>query len=457
MFPQNSRVVIVDDSYEEIEELIKVLSKKGVSVTYFTGDKEELPEKPFNDVRIIFLDLLLKGLTGKDEKTIISTLMGVLAKIVNKENGPFIIVLWTKHPRYVEYFQKVLQNEGYCALIIDLEKTEFFETDGTQKMEKIEIYKKLSEKIDESIRDIDIFKIFILWENIVHNAAAITINEISQLIDFNEEWNNNMKKIFYKLARAWAGETLGNSSSEIIKSSLFGFDRIFKDNLEKLMQEFVSGAEITFSDDDVAENIIAKINSKFLLKKDKGFYPGNVYYSNKRKNLLEKMIGEAVDYDVVKEYYDDKGKNALSKTQFTNKILDKLQSASKLIEVELTPVCDFVQKKMKRSRIVIGFLLRGTEIKFRIPGKRISIPLFDPMRKRPSLIKSKTDYLYITPPFNFENELYIIILDFRYFSSISPEEIRRKEPLFRLRKEILNDIQTKLAFHVNRTGVLFVR
>ena len=110
--PESGRVIVIDDSAEEGLPLIKVLSRYRISTTYFTGEITELPSEPFNDVRIIFLDLVLGGMTGRDEKTILSTLISVIKKIVHTNNGPFIIVLWTKHNEYIDGFKNILRGEN---------------------------------------------------------------------------------------------------------------------------------------------------------------------------------------------------------------------------------------------------------------------------------------------------------------------------------------------------------
>jgi len=49
-----------------------------------------------------------------------------------------------------------------------------------------------------------------------------------------------------------------------------------------------------------------------------------------------------------------------------------------------------------------------------------------------------------------------MILDFRYFTSVKADELKGKNVLFRIRKELLSDIQIKLSSHINRTGVLYL-
>ena len=107
--PESGKAIVIDDKADEGLPLIKVLSKCRISTIYFTGEINELPPKPFNDVRIIFLDLVLGGMTSRDEKTILSTLINVIKRIVHTNNGPFIIVLWTKHDEYIDGFKNILR------------------------------------------------------------------------------------------------------------------------------------------------------------------------------------------------------------------------------------------------------------------------------------------------------------------------------------------------------------
>ena len=65
-------------------------------------------------------------------------------------------------------------------------------------------------------------------------------------------------------------------------------------------------------------------------------------------------------------------------------------------------------------------------------------------------------FLYITPLIRYGDRQYILILDFRYFSSAGNDFFEGKKLLFRLRKEIVSDIQIKLSSHVNRVGVLYL-
>jgi len=424
--PEYGRVVIIDDNIKEVEALIKVLSKHRTSITYFTGANNELPDTPFPDVRIVFLDVVLEGLTGKDTKTIVSTLIGILGKIVDKNNGPFVIVLWTKHPEHVKGLKKALKTEKYKYILIDLEKKDFFDQNGGFKLDS---YDSLRNRLNEKIAGIDIFDIFIIWENIMNNSAGITVNDFSQLIKFNDNWNNDMKNIFYKMAEAWAGKTLKEQNTQkILKNALFTFNGIFNDIFEGLIQnEKYSAYQGTFSSNNINEKNKGRINIKLLLDFSdlEKFYPGDVYRINKNAKNSSELLKDILDI------------NKINDEKFF-----KIKKKSIQVFAEVTPLCDFLQEKIKLYRVIEGFI---------IPEK-----YKDEQNIYHDVKIKKAEFIYKTPVFTYKNEIYRLILDFKYFSSKTKDELKNFSPIFRLRKELLNDIQIKLSSHINRTGILFI-
>jgi len=437
--PKDSRVIVIDDKPEEIIHLIRVLSRHGISVTYLSGGKEELPEKPFSAVRMIFLDLVLEGVPSQNDKNIISTLINVLSRIVEKDrSGPFILVIWTKHPEKIEIIQKALISEGYKFFIIDLQKDEFFEINGAPKIsDEGEMFKKIEGKIQNKLQNIGIFDILLLWENIVHSSSVATVNEFSKLILFNEgwnaeKWNKEMKKIFYKLAEAQAGKALDtNLSQEVLKNALFTFGGIFVDTLEKnLHEESYNQMDFSSLENGVEEDVKGKINSRLILDKSglDRLYPGNVY-EIKNDGLLKKIIYDSIYLEkLLEKFADMKGVNLeviLNKDKkikneykpdfkrFFKKIRDTIKDNSILVQTEVSPLCDFVQNKMKLSRIVKGFLC---PVEVQINGTTIQT-----YKK----LRSNAHFLYISPVIKYGKKLYRLIIDFRHFSAKPIDEIKK--------------------------------
>ncbi|HQL74850.1 MAG TPA: hypothetical protein PLD58_16845, partial [Phycisphaerae bacterium] len=72
---QSPTVVVIDDDHEEALPLLRVMSSIGVGACYFTGDKDQLPEKPLEGIRLVLLDLrLFETVPGEPRHYIASTL-----------------------------------------------------------------------------------------------------------------------------------------------------------------------------------------------------------------------------------------------------------------------------------------------------------------------------------------------------------------------------------------------
>ncbi len=419
--PQSGRVVVIDDCSKEALPLMKVLSSNRISVNYFTGRFEELPEKPFSDVRLVFLDIVLEGGGGTDDKTKLSTTMSIIEKIIDKKNGPFILAIWSKHEELIEKMEKMLKGQKYQPIVTDLQKYEFKDDrTGDYNYNLVKIEKKLKEKME----NLSILEILILWENIIYDSASSVVNEFSRFVEFDNDWNDKLNGILYKLAKAWAGKTLDiDSPREIVENALFTFSGIFVDTLEKkLHEESYNQMDFSFSESGIEGEVKGKINSKLLLDKSKldGLYPGNVYEIDEKEHISKNL-------------------------NTTNTMeIEEIKNNSISVIVEVSPFCDFAQKKMELSRIVKGFLC---PIEVQINGRTIKAA-----KKK---IKP-TDFLYKTSVIEYNKKLYSLIVDFKHFSAKSINEINEKTPIFRLRKDILNDIQTNLSLHINRPGVLFL-
>ena len=93
----NGKVVLVDDNWEEIEPLYNMLKKESISCFYLKGNDSNF-EYDFRGTRIIFLDMNLWPMTGSlsEAHGISRNLIDLLSKIVKKENGPYMIAIWSK-------------------------------------------------------------------------------------------------------------------------------------------------------------------------------------------------------------------------------------------------------------------------------------------------------------------------------------------------------------------------
>ena len=133
----------------------------------------------------------------------------------------------------------------------------------------------------------------------------------------------------------------------------------------------------------------------------------------------------------IKKQYKSKYKN------FEEDLRRRIRDDALYVLFEVSPYCDYTQNKWKIHRLLAGLIW---PVEFQ------------------KLIK-KADYIYATPLFHMENikcKYGKIIFDLRYLKSFSFEELSKRKILFRMRHPLLVDVQTYLAKHINRPGIISV-
>jgi hypothetical protein len=455
MLPINGRVAIVDDKFEQVKYLINDLSKHQIPYRYYDGSLDSLPEQGEgnNDFRILFMDINLINDGILEDKIIISSLNGVLKRLIPESNYPYVLVYWSRHEhdhkQLIEttlFETEELKNKKPIAFI-NAEKNKYIEMDGTPKEGvTIDIYEDIKKKLEA----FPAYQSLLQWENLVHLAADKTIQE---LFKFNgtsgDEWSKASLDLLTRFAKASLGNKhIQTSTSEAqIKSSLSVLNDLFKDTLEneisknEFLENDLNQVEVTSYIDNKL------VNSKLLID------------SNNIRNLLPKLLGSAVkrsDNSNLEHFVNsilshqsihsecekedpkwaEKSKGAKQKAISEKR--NYIRQDAFLVTTCVDPMCDFVQSKVENSRFVDGVMLQSLAIDF---------------------IDSRSEANFISPIFKYENKDYFLVLNYKYLSTIGRDaEQDRKSfsPIFRIRQQMLAEIQSKLARHINRQGILSI-
>ena len=424
--PKNGRIVIVDNDPEEVLPLIKVLSKFGHPVSFFSEKLNELPEKPISGIRILFLDMVLIHGEQSDVGIISGVVKSVLDKILSSDNGPFLPIAWTKKPEYIEELKKYLASRGFFFPIITLNKSDCMPS-GTSDVN----LNLIKSQLIEAIKGNESLNFFTSWENIAHDSAMFTVNQISGLKSFESSWNDEMKSIILKLAKGYVGKQLDKSNSlEVVLNSFFSLNGAFTDNLNTLIRKDDDLQKIKLDFNSVSEindlETNGMINSKLNLTEidDCKHMPGNVYDLHNAQQICL--------YDLFQEVEINDG--AETKKITYKDVKENLKAEIKHIVLESTPACDYAQDKWRVSRLVPGVLWPSKFSEF---------------------IKTNAQFAYCSPVVKFtDGNLYHLVFDFRFFTSTPFNKIDNSKYLFRLKQELLTDIQSHLSSHVSRPGII---
>ena len=60
-----------------------------------------MPAQPLSGIRLAFLDMDIIG-AGVDPKSKVAALANCMRRVIDRNNGPYVAIAWTKHPELVE-------------------------------------------------------------------------------------------------------------------------------------------------------------------------------------------------------------------------------------------------------------------------------------------------------------------------------------------------------------------
>lgn len=461
-----SRVAIIDDRREEAIPMIEALGRQGIGSIYFDGVNEKnLPEKPHEGIRVVFIDMDL-DVGGGQIKQIISKTTNVLKRIVSQKSSPCLIIAWTKHEDYVDEFDSAVKNA-----MPDLIRPPIIRMDK-QSSDDFDV-NKISSIISYNLDKYWPLQIIWIWEQLAHDAATLTSREIVEIA--GEEFKNNgfnaamkvLKSTITTMLEASGGKSV-QDNKDYLDSFLFEtLASINIDSIENIPRD-IDNAKIAelLNHDRLSNEYKAKLNTKLLtsglIGENTTIKPGNTYISEWCAQSKIEILGMTVDleglYDDIDKEAFYNGKNAFiksirqqiarnehqntpqedKKNLLIQEVREQIKSKCRIGLVEHTPSCDFFQKKQRVVRFVAGYF---------VPEKLVGC-----------FANLKCDYLNILEPMYFPplEASYCLILNahFLYTQNLPYSDI--SSPDFRLRGDTISHIQHWLAGHSSRVGRLTI-
>lgn len=473
ILPTNGKVVVFDDKYNDVKNLLGALSKNAVPYFYFQDEGgEDLPENPISNIRLVFLDLELVTDGSANPQNIVSSIGGRLSRVL-EENSNYVLVYWsTKQQLYGEIIDNAFENglSNYKPIL-------------KISLNKAEALRNVNNTIDFIVREIsanaagfEVLKVFSFWENLVNDSAGNLVDGFTNFIQKDSNWDDTAKFILHKLAYAYGGkEVTILSEIDQVKNAYYTMNHTLIDSIENIVSFKIDSQKHHFekviSQDFTGEDNFTSIINKKLLFSEKEFsanIPGCMFFIDENIDAEHKLI--ETDFEKIKtnDRIPEKNKkaviekakkksellkrevifrhsafiknyniifNALLKEEFREE-RENIFSETIKIELNISPICDYAQSKMPCCRMLPGVL---------IPSE------YD------TFLSKNNTFNYIADPKIRVGEIdYLLIFDFRFLHSLSETILKKKTSNFKLRQQLLADIQLKLGSHVNRAGVLYL-
>ncbi|MGV8016673.1 MAG: hypothetical protein AB2L26_00610 [Ignavibacteria bacterium] len=461
LLPLNGRIIILDDKENQALPLIRVLSKNKYPFTYHTDSLAQLPAEPYDDLRILFLDI---NLTDQSViENIKSQLIVTLRKIISPRTLYFVGIWSVKEDALFKSVKEIFNEQLKDirpAFFVSLKKGDYFQLDE-ETMEYVEdptinTIDLLTEKLNNELANLDALEPLLLWENTINISSSKIIKDIIDLLK-SESINEDLKKIYFKLALANIGKQIKFlDDPKKCTNALLVLNKLLCDRIDYSVGNQLDTKIIHDINDseDFDEKIAPIINSKLLISFDNfsNHLPGNVYNvgDDSKNPPFSKLIADSIDIRIVccaffeemnkkqpasfKEAFEFKKAERKRYTEYERTKREQITNTSIFVLSETTPICDYVQDKFRMNRVVPGLLWNSS--------------YFDYL--------GKADYLYQSPSLQYKDKIYKLVLDFRYFTSYDKDKLPDYDYIFRLKHLILVDIQSQLSKQMNRPGLTYL-
>ena len=302
IFP--GKILIVDDTFEDVEELILKLVEDNIPVQYWDSQSEV--GNALKNVRVLILDLKLTD--GQGEKDTDDYFFPA-AQVLKQIQGPFVLIIFSTD--YDDGDIRRLKNayeEFYSDPLII-----FGDEVGINKNIALdELYDKIRAKFEND----DVFKLILSWEMLLDVAKDNILHTISN-------------------------KTVENEIIALVKSIVkdVGDESLMKEFVLNMMR-FLSRYMNSGNEYENLSSILKKINEK----PD----PENAYYS-----LLSYMRTYYIPNKDEKSWTGDIIK---MKSEYTS---SQTNDGEKFWEygIVLNPACDFSQNKVDNILICEGFAI----------------------------------------------------------------------------------------------------
>lgn len=406
LISESGRIVLIDDNRDEMDLVLNTLARQGVPSIYFDGTAEQLPEQPLKGIRFVFLDIELSGMEGQDDKTKASGIVGILKNILSSDNGPYVIAFWTDHKEVIPLVLENCKKAGIPPVTsVDLEKPANLN--------------QITERMHDKLKTIGAFQLYVEWENTVNKASIEFVRKFSSLASIANDWSKDTSILFHELYKAYVEENEFEDEEEQFKCACHLMNRSFLDTLEFTTRNKLKLPEgFKLEQGAISNETKAKLNFSLFLGDalTVRHNPGNVYKIDK-----------------------DEYKNMLIGSFFKD---GQSPATPILCKVIISPECDIAYNKMISIKEPDG----KSDV-----AHRIIFGLILPVFPTSSLVPTGRDAFFRIYPIWYDNKEQELIFHLASMS-FCPEKEFTQPPLFTLKRDLLFDLQSKAANHVNRLG-----
>ena len=476
--------IIIDDHYDEVENLDKLLKSLGIYVEFhnYSGDFHIEGEGRLKNRNLIFMDLMLNGNSGQLRENI-SIVISLLGKITNGGFfGAYGLVVWTSHCEYVEELKEALSKaamipttcecsdeeevlieshlENPPLFVIGLGKSKYNLGNGVYK------YDSLKEDLEQALSENKSAYFFVQWNASIERAKNHIANEFYQLGKDYEQRDRRLIYLLFELAKNHTGLQNASDYPYLTADAYKAFDellysKLYDEQKEATLPLFEEEMTSPFEKIEEKQTIAAILNRMFFIDdiglSTKDIVPGNIYRVKKdnsplitsRKASVDLLEAETKKSNKIKMDNEKRRKNRPANPQLKEEIEPFIPECWD-VAIELTPPCDYSQGNRKMARLVGGYI-------FDIPmGKSSEASTKSRIVEDGCLPKSDSAKEYTIGPIMLENKVRYMVFDYTYLVTVSIETLKDTEcyeVCYRAKPKLFAHILQRFSSHAARLGL----
>ena len=442
IFPRYGKVAIVDDKYDEVKAIQNILAEKGVPYIFY--DYQSMLDADIvkvDGIRLLFLDIRLEdGMS--EEKNLLTVLASTVERIIPVNNGPYYIILWTN--------EAVMKDKVIEYLNTNLDEHETTKPSMISTMDKKAFLTKSLDDIKNVISSLYAEQNMLAFLTEIENRTMqVTPNVIKMIVyRFLKEVNNSeLEKLFVRLAMTEKDNC--ESAFSATKIILYQIFELIRDRYMEIISDESSVESLAnywkfdFSDKKMVDELLKEkeVEQKAIINT---VLNANVY-AEKSDNVPGKIYVHdndtlTINPDVLMESTFGKNRPVFisGKTEIPYELIP--------IELDITPSCDYAQRKNHMLRTLYGYIIYFKKIE--------GTPVEDWAQiDYHGKTDGKTpDYVYVTPAFYINKQMCVLALNTKMLGLEEHNYSDNLTYLFRLNSELTNEIRKKAGEVISRLG-----
>jgi hypothetical protein len=440
-------VCVIDDEEGDFRPILAALNSLYVSSIHILGsDIEELPPRPFNGMRLVFLDLHLSGSVGKDAA---SYTANVFRRVVSSDTAPIVVVIWSKYAKDrvaqdgIPPEDQETEAELFKRTVFEAEpkykgRLIFVEMDKPKPDDRPRGWSKaLKAEIRRALKDQSAIDALWAWELLVKEGcnavsegltALAAVSAAAEAIELKDALRETMKRLTKAqgegdLSKKTAPRHLATVLAQLLLDQLE-----HPDGLETLAAhgDWLASAPAGQAGERFAQRMNGLLLTAGVPKKSAPFGPGTVYRVTDGKRVVSAFGRETA---ALVELCWDRRRTIQNEQQWA-----EWNASVKPVAIELSPECDVAQNHRVTSLLIGGLIVPA--------AKWTVVPA-------PIHLRWAAD--------DFPEQDVLLVFCHRFKAALPAKSLPRwLKPWFRLRELPTAAIRNQYSGHAARVGYVSV-